>query len=398
MRMKRYLPPGALILAIAVSLVLGVLKPVPHGHRYDLAIQLTVALALIWLLGQVPLEWVFKRGVLAVVFVAGLGWGIFNVSSIDPRSEIVEYYGSVFEAVDSGRNPYTSGTIFHRGEDGNPVYGNFNYPPAEIYPYYLAYRIVGRWDSTVLTGVMILINGLACLVLLRTFPHVGALRLAAFFPLFLVGEIKTNPSLTFLVTAILLGLIVKEMKKSGRSRPHLVAVVFGIGLMTKFLILPLMAAYYWNKFRPKEPASLAPIFGGGAVAVATSALIMAPFGITAVLKNTFFFNLVLEDRSVLATFYPNVLSGPLIALGLGVIYPLAGAAVVALAVLAAPRLSPFAAMLTAAFAFLLAAPTPELQYLPIVLYLALASRFLELEKGAQAGPVMAAAPEPIPPG
>jgi hypothetical protein len=396
--MKKYLAPGALILAITVSLVLGVLKPVPHGHRYDLAFQLTVALALIWLLGKVPLEWIFKRGVLAAVFVAGLGWGIFNVSSIDPRSEIVDHYRSVFEAIDSGRNPYTSGTIFHRGEDGDPVYGNFNYPPAEIYPYYLAYRLAGRWDSTVLTGVMILINGLACLILLRTFPHVGAFRLAAFFPLFLVGEIKTTPSLTVLVTAILLGLIVKEMKKPGRSRPYVIAVVFGIGLMTKFLILPLMAAYYVNKFRPKEPASLVPIVGGGAVAAATAALIMAPFGIMAVLKNTFLFNLVLEDRSVLATFYPNILSGPLIALGLGMIYPLAGAAAVALAVLAAPRLSLFAAMLTAAFVFLLAAPTPEPQYLPIVLYLTLASRFLELEKGAQAGPVMAAAPKLIQPG
>ncbi len=383
--MKKNLLPGVLALSLAISLAMAVLKPVPHGHRYDLAIQLSVGLTLAWLLSHAPLERIFKKGVLAAVFIAGLGWGIFNLSSVDPRSEIVDYYRSVFEAVDSGRNPYTSGTIFHMGEDGKPVYGNFNYPPAEIYPYYLAYRIAYRWDSAVLTGTMILLNGLACLILLWTFPKAGFAKIAAFFPFFLAGEIKTTPSLTFLVTAVLLALIVREAGKPGRSRPYLIAVLFGIGLMTKFLIMPLMAAYYANKFRPKEPSSLLPVVGGGAVALATSALIMAPFGITAVLENTLFFNLVLKDRSVLTTFYPNVLSGPLTGLGLGAIYPLAAAAAVAWAVLAAPRLSLFAAMLTAVFVFLLAAPTPEPQYLPIVIYLALASRCLELEKGAPAG-------------
>src|SRR5512140_2277329 len=240
--MKTILVPGALVASVAISVGMALLKPVPHGHRYDLAVQLTVALALIGVLCKVPLDRIFKRSVLVAIFIAGLGWGVFSVSSIDPRSEIVATYRSVFEAIDSGRNPYTSGTIFHLAEDGKPVFGNFNYPPAEITPYYLAYRIAGRWDSTVLTGAMILINGLACLVLLWTFPRVGAPKLAAFFPLFLAGEIRTNPALTLLAVAILVGLIVREIEKPSRSRPYLIAVVFGIGLMTKFLILPLMAA------------------------------------------------------------------------------------------------------------------------------------------------------------
>lgn len=389
---NRLVLPGALVLSLAISIAMAILRPVPHGHRYDLSVQLAVGLALIWFLSKVSLGWVFRPGVLAAVLVAGLGLGILNVSSIDPGSEVVGYYQSVFAALDSGRNPYTSGTIFHKDEGGNPVYGNFNYPPAEIYPYYLAYRVLGRWNSTVLTGVMILLNGLACLLLLWTFPHIRARNLAAFFPLFLLGEIKANPALTFLLTAVLLGLIVREMERPGRSRPYLIAVVFGVGLTTKFLILPLMAAYFWNKFRRNEPATLAPIALGGAIALATSALIMAPFGVLAVLKNTFFFNLNLGQRSVLTTFYPNVLSGPLTALSLGSVYPLAAVALVALAVLAAPRLGLFAAMLTAVFAFLLAAPTPEPQYLPIVLYLALVSRCVELEgRAGEAGPAAGAA-------
>ena len=378
--MKKYLGPGILLLSVAISVAMWILKPVPHGHRYDLAFQVSFTLALIWAFVKAPLRSVFGKGFLAAVAVAGLGWGIISVASVDPRSELVGYYRSVFEDLDSGRNPYTSGTIFHQGEDGTPVYGNFNYPPAEIYPYYLAYRIVGRWDSTVLTAVMILLNGFCCLILLLTFPSVGAAKLAAFFPLFLFGEIRTNPSLTFLVTALLLFLIVRERSEPGKLRPILIAVVFGIGLMTKFMILPLMAAYYWSMFRPKDLPSLVPIVRGGLIALATSVLVMAPFGVTAVLKNTFLFNLVLKDRAVLTTFYPNVLSGPLNGWGLGALYPFAAAAVLGLAILAAPRLGLFPAMLTAVFAFLLAAPTPEPQYLPIVLYLALAWRCMEMRE------------------
>jgi hypothetical protein len=42
-------------------------------------------------------------------------------------------------------------------------------------------------------------------------------------------------------------------------------------------------------------------------------------------------------------------------------------------------------MLTAVFAFLLAAPTPEPQYLPIVLFLALAWRCAEMQALADHG-------------
>jgi hypothetical protein len=83
--MKKHLLPGLLALSLMISLAMAVLKPVPHGHRYDLAVQLSLGLNLIWLLGRVPLERIFKKSVLAAVFIAGLGWGIFNVSSIGTR-------------------------------------------------------------------------------------------------------------------------------------------------------------------------------------------------------------------------------------------------------------------------------------------------------------------------
>lgn len=383
MSVKKLLAPAALALALAIAVVMAVLKPVPHGHRYDLAVQLTLGLWLIWLVAKAPLRLVFNRTTLAAVFLAGIGLGVLNFASIDPNAETVGYYRSVFEAMDRGENPYTSGTIFHRGEDGAPVYGNFNYPPVEIFPYYLAYRVAGRWDVTVFTASMLLINGLACAVILLTWPSVGVSSLAAFFPLLLFGEIKTNPSLTLLAAAVLVWLIVRERRRPSPFGPYLVALAFGVGLMTKFLIWPLAAAYFASKLLRKGPGRLGPAIGGAALALGTSALIMAPFGIWAVLKNTALFNVVLRDRAVLTTFYPNILSGPLKALGLEIIYPVAAMVAVGAAVLAAPRLRPFAALLLAAFVFLLAAPTPEPQFLPVVLSLALASRCLEKDEGAK---------------
>lgn len=380
---KKLLPPAALALALTVALVMAVLKPVPHGHRYDLAVQLTVGLSLIWLVAKAPLRLVFNRTTLAAVFVAGIGLGILNFASIDPNAETIGYYRSVFEVMDRGGNPYTSGTIFHRAEDGAPVYGNFNYPPVEIFPYYLAYRIAGRWDVTVFTASMLLINGLACAVILLTWPSVGVSSLAAFFPLLLFGEIRTNPSLTLLAAAVLVWLMVRERRRPSPHGPYLVAFAFGVGLMTKFLIWPLAAAYFASKLLRKGPGRLGPVLGGGALALGTSALIMAPFGIGAVLKNTALFNIVLRDRAALTTFYPNVLSGPMKAMGLEAVYPIAAVAAVGAAVLAAPRLRPFPALLLAAFVFLLAAPTPEPQFLPVVLSLALASRCLEREEAVQ---------------
>jgi hypothetical protein len=392
--MKKYLVPGALILCVAISLAMWVLKPIPHAHRYDLSFQLSLVLAAIWLFFRVSPGWIFKRGILAAVLLAGLAFGIHNLATIDPHAEIVSAYRTVFEAIDGGRNPYTSGTVFHRVENGAVVYGNFNYPPAEIYPYYLAYRLSGRWDSAVLTAVMILLNALCCLILLRMFPAIRPGYLMAFFPLFLFGEIRTNPSLTFLVTALLLWLMKKDGERPQKITRFLIAVVFGIGLMTKFLIIPLMAAYYWHKFDPRKLRSLVTIAVDTGIALATAVLVIAPFGVAAVFKNTILFNLVLKDRAALTTFYPNALSGPLEWLGLSGVYPIAAVIILALSVLAAPRLGLFPAMLTAAFAFLLVAPTPEPQYLPIILYLALAARWMDMVERGTLPPQVLKRPRP----
>jgi hypothetical protein len=379
MTLRKAFVPSLLVFAVVVSFAMAAFKSIPHGHRYDLSVKLSLALALFWLIYEVRPDWLLRKGVLAFAVLAGLGLGIGEISVINPRSEIVQVYQTVFDAMDSGNNPYTSGTIFHYAEFYKVVYGNFNYPPMEIYPYYAAYKIAGVWNSTVMTAVFLILHALVCLVFLWTFPRVKRRFLAAFFLLFLFTEIITNPAMTFLVTALIL-LVIK--KNEARPRPvnrYLIAVLFGVGLMTKFLIIPFMAAYYWHRFDRKNLKSLGPIAVDTAISLATAVVIMVPFGVRAVFKETILFNLILSHRAVMTTYFPNILSGPLVWLGLDRVYPLAAVLILGLAVLWAPRLRPVSAMMAASYAFLMVSPTPEPQFIPVMLYLALFGAFGRLE-------------------
>ena len=380
---NRRLALGALFTGLAVSLVMLALEPVPGGRHYEYAVLLAAALTAIALLFMARPATFFRREVLAFVMLSGLALGVVNLSVLKPDSEIVLTYRTVFDALENGRNPYTAGTIFHDIEGSGPVLGNFNYPPLEIYPYYLAYRIAGTWNLTVLTVTMIAIQALCCAILFLMFPAVSPWRFVPFLPLILLGEIKTTAAVTLLLTALILWVIKKNGEAPRAAYGYLIAILFGLGLAAKFLMIPLMAAYYWRRFDAKDLRSLAGIAVDSGIAAATAIIVMAPFGPVAVLKNTLLFNLVLEDRAALTTFYPNVLSGPLAWLGLQSVYPVAAVAILTLAILAAPKLGVLAAMLTSAVVFLLVAPTPEPQFIPALFFLVVVAQFTALEGRGQ---------------
>lgn len=392
--MKKIFAPAALVFCVAFSLLMCILKPIPHGFGYGYALQLSVALLALWAIYAAGPRLIFKKGVLVVIMLCGLGLGLKNLITIRSDPEIVRAYGTVFEALDSGKNPYTAGTIFHLAESHEPALGNFNYPPLEIWPYYVASRIAGTWNITVLTITLLLIQALSCFILIPMFPRIRLVYLLPFLPIFLFGEIKTNPAMTLLLTALILWFVKRESESPRRIYGYLIAVLFGLGLLTKFLIIPLMAAYYWHKFDPKRLRSLIDIAVGGGIAVATAILVMVPFGVTAVFKNTILFNLILKDRAVLTTFFPNVLSGLFSWLGLGGLYPVAAVATLGASVLIAPRLGRFPAMLTAAFTFLVVAPTPEPQFVPLMLFFVIAARCMISEERGQVLPGVWREPPP----
>jgi hypothetical protein len=80
---------------------------------------------------------------------------------------------------------------------------------------------------------------------------------------------------------------------------------------------------------------------------------------------------VLSERAKLTTFYPNVLSGTLSWLGAPAAFPVLAVLLLGAAVLFSRRLPLLPAMFFTACVFLLVSPTPEPQYVPVMLYLAL---------------------------
>jgi hypothetical protein len=375
---------AGLCAAFVLSLVMLALKPIPGAMHYEYGVLLAGALVAIVALYRIRPRTFFGPKALLFVLVCGLALGAVNVAVLNPEAEIVKVYRTVFEAMESGQNPYTSGTIFHEIEKVGPVYGNFNYPPLEIYPYYLAYKIAGTWNLTVLVITMLVIQGLCGLILFRMFPGLGAARLLPFLPMILLGEIKTTAGMTLLVTALILWLIKMEREEPRPVHGLAIAVLFGLGLMAKFLILPLMAAYYAHQLKARDATARLVLAVDASISAATAILMMAPFGVANVLRSTLFFNVVLEDRAVFTTFYPNILSGPLAWAGLGALYPFAAGALMLLAFWAAPKLELLPALVTAAVVFMIVAPTPEPQFIPALLLIVVVAQGLAFEDEAAA--------------
>lgn len=371
---------GAFLFCLLLSLLMVVLQPIPHGHLYGMSLKLSAILAGIWYVYRFQPWLVFTKGMRVFVLLTALGFGVGGFIALNPNAEIVHTYQSVFEAITSGQNPYTSGTVYHRKEFDQPVLEDFNYPPLEIYPYYLLYRAAGTWNIWVLALFKTALYALAGLLFLWTFPGVKRKYLLAFVPLFLFLEVQQNPALALLFTALILLAVEKGGEKPGWGSRCLVAVLFGVGLMTKFLVIPLMAAYYWHRFDPKRLRSLLEIAAEAGFALGTAVLIMAPFGAAAVFKETVLFNLVLKQRALYTAYYPNVLSGLFSWVGLETLYPFAAVGILGLSVLAAPRLRLHSAMLASVMTFLLVAPTPRSQFAPLVVYLALTGIIVSLRE------------------
>ena len=388
-------PVWALGASVLAALLLFVYEPVPGGRRYEYGLIQALSLTAVWLLAAARPETFFGRRVLAFILFAGLVLGAANLAVVRTDSEIVRAYGTVFEALDSGRNPYAAGTIHHEIEGAGEVLGDFNYPPLEIAPYYLAYRVSGTWNATVLVATMVLIQAVCALLLFRVLPRVRPILLLPFLPMVLLGEVKTNVALTFLFAALIARAVVRQEDAPRPGRRLVLAVLFGLGALAKFLILPLMAAYYVHETDPRDPRSLARTGRDLAIAAGVAFAVMAPFGVGAVLRNTLLFNVVLEDRAVLTTFYPNVLSGPLAWLGLSPFYPAAALALVAATIVAARKLALLPAMLAASCAFMLAASTPEPQFLPVVIFLVAVMQGRALERRLHSLPVPDGPPQDL---
>jgi len=299
--------------------------------------------------------------------------------TINPDAEIIHVYRSLFDALSSRKNPYSCPCIFHRAEFNKVVMGDFNYPPLEIWPYWLVYKATGMWNIGVFTATLIALQAAVCLVLWRTFPETSPLFFVPFFLIFAFFEVHTNVATSFLFVALILWAIKNDMAKPAGIYRYLLWIFFGMGLLTKFIVIPVFGAFIWHRVDLRRRETLIRAAVDLAAVLAIAAVFMAPFGVANVLKSTLLFNLNLDVRDQFTTFYPNGLSGVMTWMHARGVYPVVAVLALGAAILVAPKIGIFSAILAAATTFMFVSPTPEPQYIPVVLYIAVAAHLLRSE-------------------
>ena len=382
-----------LALAFAVAAVLWWLEPIAGGGGYWLGLEVTAALFGFWLVWAVRPSLMSGRWLLLLIFAVGSVGGAVRVIGLNAHGEVVRAYESLFAALSQGRNPYTCECIVHTTPSGERL-GNFNYPPVEIWPYQAAQWLAGHWDVALLATAVLLCNAVAFALLFSATPRGLRLSILAFFPFLVLWELRTTIGMTMVIAAAIVAVLLVSARHERRWHRPALWVLFGVGLLTKFAMIPLFAVCWWSTTARRLHAAPAPLAararelrGAAAdllVPVGIALVLCLPFGVTSVVRSTLLFNLGLDERAELATFYPNVVSGLLSWGRLEWLYPTLAVTMVLIAVLVAPRFRMLTAMLLATTVFLLASPTPEPQYLPLVLLLFLGALVERELRGGEA--------------
>ncbi|MDD8020438.1 MAG: hypothetical protein PHU81_04520 [Acidobacteriota bacterium] len=377
-KITRRFVPAVLILCVLFALFLFITRPIPHGHHYDLALKLSLELFLIWCLYSLSPRYLNHRLLLSLILIAGLGLGYYQLFLPKNAPEVTETYKSVFQDLEEGRNPYVSGRIYHRNENDEVVYQNFNYPPLELYPYWLFYRLFKVWDASSLGLFLIFIQLLSAVILVLTFRRVCPWYLLAFLPLLVFSEVIVTPAMNMLLVSIFMSLLYRQKKKPTTANRLLLALVIGLGLDAKFFFIPLAATYFYWRLEFKDYKSWLKIGAEGLLSLSVALVLMLPFGPLNVIKNTIFFNLNLGERNIYTTFFPNILSGFFYLIGQPGLYPAGAILILLLVILFSRKISLCSALLLSSLTFLLVAPTPETQYFGTLLLLSLAAKMIKI--------------------
>lgn len=381
MRLRPPVIGAALLgLALAVSILLWAVKPLRDAHSYGLGVQAGGILLLVWAGWWMRPTRLRLELALPAVALGGLAVGVARLRALDPHAEVVRTYHSLFGALARGADPYTCRCIVHVTPSGDRL-GDFNYPPGEIWPYQAVHAITGHWDAVVLASTVAALNALAFAIVLAVTPAGRRLRALALAPVVVLWELRTTIGVTMLATAAVVAVIILRDRAPRAWHRPAIWVLFGFGLVTKFAVMPLFATWWaWTAVRRRHPPAsggrvraLAPLAPDAAVPVALAALLCLPVAPADVVRSTLLFNVRLGERAELTTFYPNALSGLARWAGAQSLYPFVAVAVLAAAVLVATRLPLLDGMLMVTTVFLLASPTPEPQYVPLVALLLLAA-------------------------
>lgn len=338
----------------------------------------TFALFGFYLIYKLPPRVIFGRKIrwLLLIFVPLL---LVPVLLADPEYEAIYTYQSVFDSLDEGNNPYTSGTIYHRVDD-SIILGNFNYPPMTIPFYWLAYLSLGAWDINLMILVNLLSRLLVCMVFVKMTPKLRHYQRFPFYLFFLLLGTTYPLTMTFLIVSLLMYYLMRNdlsKRKSTANKYLYLPVLFSLGLLTKFFVVPIFFAYFYHYFfnLKKTDDAIKQIVLIGIVA----SLILLPFGIVSVIDSTVLFNLNLGQRAIYTTFYPNIVSGPFSWIDAELAYAFFAAIAFGFSLYIFDK-DLITKIVYTCIAFMLLIPTPEPQYLVILFYIVIVSKYMELAR------------------
>ncbi|KXA88822.1 hypothetical protein AKJ57_06270 [candidate division MSBL1 archaeon SCGC-AAA259A05] len=340
---------------------------------YPIVVYVTSALFGFYLIYKFPSSFFFSRKFLLLLVIA-VPFLLVPVLTANPDYEAVHTYRSLFDTLDQGKNPYTCDNIYHR-VDNEVVYGNFNYPPLEIPFYWLANLFLGSWNVWYMILMNFLVRFLICFLFMKTTPDLRHIQRLPFYLIFLLWGSEYPLTMTFLIVALLMYFLVKKTSVEKKGTPiRYVPFLFVLGLLTKFFMIPIFFAFYYFYFfdlgkRKKTVVHLALI-------ALVGALLLLPFGIFNVLDSTALFNLNLSQRGAYTTFYPNVVSIFFDWMGSWLIYAFFGVGAFFSSLYFFDD-SLLKKIVYACMVFMIFMPTPEPQFLPILFYIVVVSKYSE---------------------
>ena len=269
-----------------------VLRPIESGHAYSLGVQTTAVLLAVWVAWRARPSLIGGRVALLVIAALGIAASIVRAIGLDPDAEVVRTYRSLFAALAHGRNPYTCECIVHVTPAGDRL-GNFNYPPAEIWPYQAIHAVTGHWNIVVLTITIAALNALAFTLLLLAMPRGRRMRALAFLPLVVLWT-ATTIAATLVVTAVIVTVVLLDAR--GRAGLAPAGAVDRIRDRAPHQVRrdPALATWWWwsaVRRSRSEPADSTGGARGAAVAdlvvpIGLAVALSIPFGIANVVRST----------------------------------------------------------------------------------------------------------------
>ncbi|UCE13575.1 MAG: hypothetical protein JSV04_15525 [Candidatus Heimdallarchaeota archaeon] len=364
------------IILIILDLLIIILKPVPEAvYSLTHVIIIAVVVLVIWTSRWVSASDFFYNKSFRLWVVPFIITAILITLFRDWDAEIVHVYETLFTALSKGQNPYLEPVIYHRLADGSESYSQFNYPPAEIPVYLLVYILLKQWNYGVLIVSNLIINILVALVFSIKTPDLDWDTKLPYVLLLIVTTLYYSVSTVFL-SLIIAGilLLAKDREPTKKNRIGLILAI-SLGLLAKFFMLPFAAIYFFHKIIEKHEWSY---FIDAAVVLLIVMLVIMPFGWFNVVRSTILFNLNLDVRSEVTTYYFNPISALFYFLDMRTLYA-PFVIILFLAATIATRHLPLLNRIVLISAFcLLLFPTPEDQYIGSIFGLLILSKVAEL--------------------